>query len=57
MANKNGGDADSDVDPEAQMGNYKGIYYGDTTEKYIDKETGCHFRYTDLCQRLLKLKK
>lgn len=49
MANKNGGDADSDVDPEAQMGNYKGIYYGDTSEKYIDKETGCHFRYTDLC--------
>ena len=55
MANKNG--EESDVDPEATMGNYKGIYFGDTTEKYLDPETGCHFRYMDLCQRLVKLKK
>ena len=48
---------DSDVDPEATMQNYKGIYYGDTTEKFIDPVTGCHFRYLDLCQRMLKLKK
>ena len=48
---------DSDVDQEATMQNYKGIYYGDQTEKYMDPATGCHFRYTDLCERLLKLKK
>lgn len=48
---------ESDVDKEATLNNYKGIYYGDTTEKYLDPVSGCHFRYLDLCQRMLKLKK
>ena len=33
----------------ADFANYKGIYFGDTNEKYIDEETGAHFRYRDLC--------
>jgi len=45
------------VDAEATLGNYKGIYFEDKTEKYQDPVTGCHFKYLDLCQRMLKLKK
>ena len=37
--------------------NYKGIYYGDTNEKYIDPDTGAHFRYRDLCGRMAILEK
>ena len=33
--------------------NYKGIYFEDNNEKYIDEVTGCHFRYDDLYKRLL----
>ena len=46
---------DSDVD-EIDFDNFKGIYYGEKTEKYQDPETGCHFRYEDLCQRMVKLR-
>ena len=56
MTNKRPKDSDSDVDPEATMGNYKGIYFGEQQEKYQDPITGCHFRYLDLCQRMLRLK-
>lgn len=33
--------------------NYKGIYFNDNNEKYIDDETGAHFRHEDIYQRLL----
>ena len=36
--------------------NFKGIYYGDKLEKYQDPETGCHFRYKDLCRRMMELR-
>ena len=48
-------DADSDVD-DINFENFKGIHFGDKTEKYQDPVTGCHFRYQDLCQRLVKMK-
>ena len=38
------------------MVNYKGIYFGDNNEKFTDPETGAHFRYKDMCQRLLGAK-
>lgn len=28
--------------------NFKGIYYGDTNEKFHDEKTGAHFRYKDM---------
>ena len=46
---------DSDVD-DVDFDNFKGIYFGEKTEKYQDPETGCHFRYEDLCQRMNKLR-
>ena len=33
--------------------NYKGIYFDDNNEKYIDDSTGAHFRYDEIYQRLL----
>ena len=42
-------DNDSDIDAQGDLQNYKGIYFGDKTEKYQDPVTGCHFRYDDLC--------
>ena len=49
-------DNDSDIDEVANLDDFKGIYYGDKTEKYIDPDNGCHFRYDDFCYRLTKLK-
>ena len=46
---------DSDVD-NIDFNNFKGIYFGDKTEKYQDPDTGCHFEYFDLCKRLSNLK-
>ena len=46
---------DSDVD-NLDFDNFKGIYFGDKTEKYQDPVTGCHFEYYDLCKRMLTLK-
>ena len=46
---------DSDID-DVDFDDFKGIYYGDKTEKYQDPVTGCHFRYSDLCERLIRLK-
>lgn len=37
--------------------NYKGIYYKDNAEKFIDPQTGAHFDYLDLYGRLLKVAK
>ena len=48
-------EVDSDVD-NIDFNNFKGIYFGDKTEKYQDPETGCHFEYFDLCKRLSNLK-
>lgn len=48
-------DVDSDVD-NLDFNNFKGIYYGDKTEKYLDPVTGCHFEYYDICKRLAALK-
>ena len=48
-------DVDSDVD-DLNFENFKGIHFGDKVEKYQDPVTGCHFRYSDLCQRLVKMK-
>ena len=58
MAKKNKDDpdaVDSDVD-DLNFENFKGIHFGDKTEKYQDPETGCHFKYRDLCQRMIKMK-
>ena len=46
---------DSDIDV-VDANNFKGIYFGDKTEKFTDPLTGAHFEYTDFCQRLVKLK-
>lgn len=35
--------------------NYKGIYYGDDTQKYTDPENGAHFEFRDMCRRLQKI--
>ena len=35
-------EVDSDVD-NIDFDNFKGMYYGDKTEKYQDPVTGCHF--------------
>ena len=35
------------------MTNYKGIYFGDDNEKFHDEDTGAHFQYKDLYQRML----
>ena len=45
----NGGDDQANDD----LINYKGIYFNDNNEKYIDDSTGAHFRYDDIYQRLL----
>jgi hypothetical protein len=38
--------------------NYKGIFFdNDPTTKYQDPETGAHFDYYDICNRLQKLKR
>jgi hypothetical protein len=47
-------DSDDDVDVDAN--NYKGLYAGETKEKFIDPETGAHFEYKDLCKRIAVMK-
>ena len=32
--------------------NFKGLYYNTSEDKYIDSQTGAHFHYQDLCNRL-----
>ena len=48
-------DGDSDID-DVDFNNFKGMYFGKNNDKYIDPESGCHFRYDDFCRRLTKLK-
>jgi hypothetical protein len=31
---------------------YKGIYYNDDNKKFQDDDTGAHFQFEDLCNRL-----
>lgn len=50
-----GEQVDSDVDV-VDANNFKGIYFGDKTEKYTDPATGAHFEFNDFCKRLLRLK-
>ena len=40
-------------EPAEDLINYKGIYFNDNNEKYIDEATGAHFRHEDIYQRLL----
>ena len=48
--------SNSDVD-DIDFENFKGIYINDDPNtKYTDPKTGCHFKYNDLCNRLVKLK-
>lgn len=49
--NNAGGDAPNEQAED--LINYKGIYFNDNNEKYIDEATGAHFRYEDIYQRLL----
>ena len=50
--NEENDDAQNDQQTEDLI-NYKGIYFNDNNEKYIDDSTGAHFRYDDIFQRLL----
>jgi len=34
------------------VGNFKGIYYNNPTNKYFDPETGAHFEYSEMCKKL-----
>ena len=47
-------DSDDEVDVDAI--NYKGLYAGETKEKFIDPETGAHFEYEDLYRRISVMK-
>lgn len=43
---------------QIDFNNYKGCFYNKgTEEKYLDKTTGAHFNYIDMCLRLNQLKK
>ena len=53
MANRNAdSEEDSDVDV-VNFENFKGKFEGEQAVKYIDPVNGCHFKYHDLCQRLV----
>jgi len=45
---------DSDVDVEVAQNceNFKGLLFDKPDEKYTDPETGAHFEYHDLCERI-----
>ena len=55
MSLRNRRHEDSDGD-QIDLKNFKGIYYGDETQKYTDPKTGAHFEYFDLCRRISRLK-
>lgn len=38
------------------LNNYKGIYFDDDNEKYQCPETGAHFKFTDLCGRMERIR-
>ena len=52
-----GGEEGEGEDEEGQdLNNYKGIYFQDDTgKKFTDPETGAHYQYQDMCQRISKL--
>ena len=43
-------DKDRDDQQAHDLVNYKGIYFDDNNEKYIDDSTGAHFRYDEIYQ-------
>ena len=51
--------ADSDSgEGEGDLMNYKGIYFNDDpNSKFTDPETGAHFQFRDMCQRLQQVLK
>ena len=54
--NKKGNDKEENICPNNNIHNYKGIFYDDHEErKYF--EYGAHFEYSDLCRRLIYLRK
>lgn len=57
MHAKNAKEDESDRE-QIDHNEYKGIYFGDPKEeKYTDQQTGAHFEYHDLCNRLQSLQK
>ena len=45
--------ADSSSNEEGDLMNYKGIYFNDDpNSKFTCPETGAHFQFRDMCQRL-----
>jgi hypothetical protein len=38
------------------LNNYKGIYFEDENEKFQCPETGAHFKFEDLCQRMEQIR-
>lgn len=51
-----GDEYEEDLD-DIDFGNYKGIFYeDDPTTKYQDPETGAHFDYDDIWQRIIQIK-
>jgi hypothetical protein len=41
---------------EKDLANFKGIYYGDDSEKYSCPKTGAHFKFRSLCDILEKIR-
>lgn len=50
------GEEDAEGEDKQNLGNYKGIYFGDDTKKFEDPETGAHFEFNDMSKRLAQLK-
>ena len=38
------------------LNNYKGIYFEDDNEKFQCPDTGAHFKFEDLCQRMERIR-
>lgn len=53
LESQNNAAAEGQNEAAEDLINYKGIYFNDNNEKYIDDATGAHFRYEDIYQRLL----
>jgi hypothetical protein len=46
---------EEDLD-DIDFGNYKGIYFGDdANKKYTCPDSGAHFKFSDMCQRMIKI--
>ena len=55
MSDKKSMAVGEDVD-KLDFDNFKGIYFGDDNQKFIDPKTGAHFEYRDFCKRLCTLR-